>query len=314
MEGDGMSTVEEPSAVSATAAEPSEDLLVEVEQLIAQLSAHPDPQVGAMLTALLDRVDVVHRTALARLIGAIQSMAGDAFINRLTADPAIRLLLMSYDLLAVDRRTRAEEALDAVRGHLHAHGIDVELVEVLGGVVSIRLHGAPASADPAYDGVRRDIDQALRTGLLGFQELEIEDGAPKRTTAAEPTFLSRQSLQRAQRPVYREICRADDLADGAMRSAMVDGVNVLVARAGDEVFAMRNACGESPLPLDFSTLQGTQLTCSWHGCVYDIRTGHRVDRPQAMREEWLTVLPVRVREDVLEIVVGTTAMGTGQSA
>ena len=64
-------------------------------------------------------------------MGAIQSMAGDAFVNRLTGDPAIRLLLMSYDLLAVDRRTLAEEALDAVRGHLHAHGVDVELVEVL---------------------------------------------------------------------------------------------------------------------------------------------------------------------------------------
>lgn len=309
-----MSAVEEPSAVAATESGPSEDLLVEVEQLIAKLSAHADPQVGEMLTALLDRVDVVHRTALARLIGAIQSMAGDAFINRLTGDPAIRLLLMSYDLLAVDRRTLAEEALDAVRGHLHAHGIDVELVEVLGGVVSIRLHGAPAPADPAYTGVRHDIEQALHAGLLGFQELEIQDGTSSRAHGAEPAFLSRQSLQRAQRPVYREVCAVADLADGAMRSAMVDGVNVLVARAGDEVFAVRNACGESPLPLDFSTLQGTQLTCSWHGCVYDIRTGHRIDRPQAIRDEWLTVLPVRVREDVLEIVVGTTAVGGGPAA
>ncbi len=304
-----MSAVEQPSALAATDAEPSGDVLAEVEQLIAKLTAHPDPRVGEMVTALLENVDIVHRTALARLMGAIQSMAGDAFINRLTGDPAIRLLLMSYDLLAVDRRTLAEEALDAVRGHLHAHGIDVELVEVLGGVVSVRLHGAPAPADPAYDGVRQDIEHALRNGLLGFQELEIQSGARGRAKAAEPAFLSRQSLQRAQRPVYRDICPAADLADGAMRSAIIDGVNVLVARAGDEVFAVRNTCGESPLPLDFSTLRGTQLTCSWHGCVYDIRSGHRLDRPQATREELLTVFPVRMRDGVIEIVVGTTAIG-----
>ena len=107
----------------------STDLLAEAEQLIATLAAHPDPAVGAAASALLERIDAVHRTALAHLMGAIQSMAGDAFVNRLTGDPAIRLLLMSYDLLAVDRRTLAEEALDAVRGHLHTHGIDVELVD-----------------------------------------------------------------------------------------------------------------------------------------------------------------------------------------
>jgi nitrite reductase/ring-hydroxylating ferredoxin subunit len=68
-----------------------------------------------------------------------------------------------------------------------------------------------------------------------------------------------------------------------------------------------NACGESPLPLDYSTLVGTELTCSWHGCRYDIRTGHRLDRPDAGHEEHLRVLPLRVRDGVVEIVVGTTA-------
>ncbi len=309
-----MTAAEVTSAHGAIDPAPSEDVLVAVEQLIARLTAHPDPEVGAMVTALLERVDVVHRTALARLIGAIQSMAGDAFINRLTGDPAIRILLMSYDLLAVDRRTLAEEALDAVRGHLHAHGIDVELVEVLGGVVSVRLHGAPAPSDTAYDGVRRDIEHALHAGLLGFQELDIQDGTRSRAKSVAPAFLSRQSLQRAQRPVYREVCYAADLADGSMRSATVDGMNVLVAHVDDEFFAVRNACGESPLPFDFSTLQGTQLTCSWHGCVYDLRTGHRLDRPQATREEMLTVLPVRVRDGVIEIVVGTTVFGSGSAA
>ncbi|MGQ0643006.1 MAG: Rieske (2Fe-2S) protein, partial [Gemmatimonadaceae bacterium] len=180
--------------------------------------------------------------------------------------------------------------------------------------VSVRLHGAPAPGDPSYDGVRRDIEESLSAGLLGFQELEIRNESTGRAKATEPTFLSLQSLQRAQRPVYREVCAATDLPDGRMRSAIVDGVNVLVAHVGDEFFAVRNACGESPLPLDFSTLHETQLTCSWHSCVYDIRTGRRIDRPQASREEWLTVFPVREREGIIEIVVGTSAMSAGAEA
>ncbi|GAC1479114.1 MAG: hypothetical protein NVS1B4_23420 [Gemmatimonadaceae bacterium] len=282
----------------------SADLLAEAERLIATLSSHPDPAVGAATAALLERIDRVHRTALAHLMGAIQSMAGDAFVNRLTGDPAIRLLLMSYDLLAVDRRTLAEEALDAVRGHLHAHGIDVELVEVLGGVIVVRLHGITPGDEP-YAGVLRDIETALREGLVGFQELEVRDGRGPRPASAESSFLPLESLQRAFKPVYRDVCRADEIATGTMRGVSVDGVPVLLVRAGDEFLAVRNACGESPLPLDYSTLDGTELRCSWHGCRYDVRTGRRLDRPDAAREDHLTVLPVRVSEGLVQVVATT---------
>ncbi len=282
----------------------AEDLLAHVEALIGKLNAHADPEVGAAVTALLERIDAVHRTALTHLMGAIQSMAGDAFINRLTGDPAIRLLLMSYDLLAVDRRTLTEEALDSVRGHLHRHGVDTELLEVLGGVVTVRIHGMAADHS-AYPGVVRDIQEALSAGLLGFQELQIQDGKSARPAPASSVFLPVESLKRAFRPVYRDVCAADACPPGAIRSALLGEDNVLVARVDDEFFAVRNACGESPLPLDYSTLSGTELTCSWHHCRYDIRTGARLDRPDAPREEWLSVLPVRVHEGVVQVVLGT---------
>ena len=297
---------EESTAVEAGA--DSADLLSEAEQLIAMLSAHPDPAVGAATLELLERIDAVHRTALSHLMGAIQSMAGDAFVNRLTGDPAIRLLLMSYDLLAVDRRTLAEEALDAVRGHLHAHGVDISLVEVLGGVVTVRIHGA-SPADESYGGIVHDIDEALRAGLLGFQELEISDGKMTRPASAESTFLPVSSVQRAYRPIYRDVCPADEITPGTTRGVIVDGSMVLLMRVEDEFFAVRNACGESPLPLDYSTLEGTELKCSWHGCRYDVRTGHRLDRPDAPREEQLSVLPVRVSDGVVQVVVGTARAG-----
>lgn len=290
----------------------SSDLLAEAELLIEKLAAHADPAVGIAVTSLLERIDAVHRTALSHLMGAIQSMAGDAFINRLTSDPAIRLLLMSYDLLAVDRRTLAEEALDAVRGHLHAHGVDVELVEVMGGVVTVRIHGAP-SADGVYEGAVHDIHEALQVGLLGFQELEFHDGKGARPVAADSNFLPASSLKRAFRPVYRDVCQSADLTDGMVRSAILEETNVLVIRAGEELFAVRNACGESPLPLDYSTLEGTTLRCSWHGCLYDVRTGARLDRNDVPREEYLQVLPVREAGGVIQVVVGTARV-TGAPA
>ena len=293
-----------PEPLLADSATAPDDLLVEVEALIARLTAHPDPEVGHATTKLLENVDAVHRTALTHLMGAIQSMAGDAFINRLTGDPAIRLLLMSYDLLAVDRRTLAEEALDAVRGHLHGHGIDIELLEVLGGVVSVRIHGTPSTAEN-YPSIVRDIQEALTVGLLGFQELEIQGGVGARPASATSVFLPAASLKRAFRPVYRDVGQVTEFVSGAVRSVLIDTANVLIARVDDEFFAVRNACGESPLPLDYSTLNGTELICSWHRCRYDVRTGARLDRPDAAREEYLTVLPIRVSDGIVQVVVGT---------
>ena len=284
--------------------EATEDLLADVESLIGKLNAHADPDVGVAVTALLDRIDAVHRTALTHLMGAILSMGGDAFVNRLTGDPAIRLLLMSYDLLAVDRRTLTEEALDTVRGHLHRHGVDTELLEVLGGVVTVRIHGMAAD-HTAYPGVVRDIQEALTAGLLGFQDLQIQDGKGARPAPASSVFLPVESLKRAFRPLYRDVCAADSCPSGAVRSALIGEDNILVVRVEDEFFAVRNACGESPLPLDFSTMSGTELTCSWHSCRYDIRTGARLDRPDAPRDEWLSVIPVRVHEGVVQVVLGT---------
>ena len=122
-------------------------------------------------------------------------------------------------------------------------------------------------------------------------------------------------MQRAFRPVYRDVCKADALPSGTMRGMMVDGVNVLLVHVGDEYFAVRNACGESPLPLDYSTLDGFELRCSWHGCRYDVRTGHRLDRPDPAREDHLNVLPIRDAEGMLQVVLTTTrAAATGSTA
>jgi Fe-S cluster biogenesis protein NfuA len=110
--------------------------------------------VAALLTLIL--------SASKRIHGGVS-----AFINRLIADPAIRMLFMSYDLIAPDRRLAAEEALDAVRGHLHAHGVDVEILEVVGGVVYVRLHGMTAGR-LAESAVVHDLEEALRAGFIGF--------------------------------------------------------------------------------------------------------------------------------------------------
>jgi 3-phenylpropionate/trans-cinnamate dioxygenase ferredoxin subunit len=270
------------------------DILEEVQRLIDALESHPDPAVRADVTALLQGIDAVHRSALTHLVNAIRGMAGDAFVNRLAGDPTIRLLLMSYELLAVDRRLLAEEALDAVRGHLHDHGIDVELAEVVGGAVYVRLHGLK-DGGPAVEAVRHDLEEALRAGLVGFQELVLGDRAP-----AGPMLLQVGGLRPAQRPVYRRACAAVDVAPGQVTAVDVEGQSILIANVAGQLHAVANRCGDTPLPLQFGTLDGAELRCSWHGCRYDVRTGKRLDGGV----EHLSVFPVAVEDNEVQVAVG----------
>jgi len=280
--------------------EASPDLLVEVERLIAELQNQHGPAVRDSVTQLLEDIDAVHRAGLTHLVHAIRGMGGDAFVNRLIGDPAIRMLLTSYDLVAADRRLMAEEALDSVRGHLHAHSVDVEILDVVGGVVYVRLHGlAPAGISEAA--VVQDLEGALATGFIGFQELVTRE-----RTAALKT-ISIGSLKRAHRPVYRDLLDVDGLPDGATKAFDLDGLPVLLARIGAEYYAVLNRCGDSPLPLEFSPLTGAELRCSWHHCRYDVRTGIRLD----LQGERLRVFPVKVDDGRVRIAMDVEAASEG---
>ena len=283
--------MDDSTQVDATAP----DLLEEADRLIAKLEAHPDPAVRDEVGRLLQAIDAVHRAGLSHLVEGIRGMAGDAFLNRLVADPAIRLLLMSYDLIAVDRRLQAEEALDQVRGHLHAHGIDVELTEVVGGVVYARLHANGLHAPPPADAVRRDLEAALQESFLGFQELVLNE-----RPAAAGAVIPLGALRSPRKPVYRPACAAAEVGAGSTLAVDLEGTPVLIANVDGTFYAVRNRCGDSPLPLAFSSLEGSELRCSWHGCRWDVRSGTRLDRD----DQKLPVFPVAVRDGQISVAVG----------
>ena len=96
-----------------------------------------------------------------------------------------------------------------------------------------------------------------------------------------------------------------------MRAVEVEGQPVLVANVAGEIYAVRNRCGDSPLPLEFGELVGPELRCSWHGCRYDVRSGARLDRPVTDASERLMVFPVAVREEEIQVAVGVEPAPAG---
>jgi NADPH-dependent 2,4-dienoyl-CoA reductase/sulfur reductase-like enzyme/nitrite reductase/ring-hydroxylating ferredoxin subunit len=71
----------------------------------------------------------------------------------------------------------------------------------------------------------------------------------------------------------------DDLAEGGMLAGHVGGKAVLLARRGDEVFAIGAACTHYGAPLKDGLLVGNTVRCPWHHSAFCLRTGEALRAP-----------------------------------
>jgi nitrite reductase/ring-hydroxylating ferredoxin subunit len=92
------------------------------------------------------------------------------------------------------------------------------------------------------------------------------------------------------------------LQDGRPERVLVEGVDVLVVRDGDRLFAIGNRCTHQGAPLSKGrvTFSGSiaSITCPVHGSTFDLATG-AVMRAPATRPE--PAYDVRVNEGVIEV-------------
>jgi nitrite reductase/ring-hydroxylating ferredoxin subunit len=70
-----------------------------------------------------------------------------------------------------------------------------------------------------------------------------------------------------------------DLADGAMMEGHAHGESVLLARQGDEVFAVGAYCTHYGAPLADGLLVDDTVRCPFHHACFSLRTGHAVRAP-----------------------------------
>jgi 3-phenylpropionate/trans-cinnamate dioxygenase ferredoxin reductase subunit len=70
-----------------------------------------------------------------------------------------------------------------------------------------------------------------------------------------------------------------DLADGAMLGGHANGKPVLVARRGDDVYAVGAKCTHYGGPLADGLFVGHRVRCPWHLACFDVRTGEATCAP-----------------------------------
>ena len=73
--------------------------------------------------------------------------------------------------------------------------------------------------------------------------------------------------------------RIDELADGAMIAGKVGDEDVLLARRGDEFFAVSAHCTHYHGPLAEGLMVGETVRCPWHHACFDLRSGQATGAP-----------------------------------
>lgn len=73
---------------------------------------------------------------------------------------------------------------------------------------------------------------------------------------------------------FVEIATIDELKDGKMKMAKINGHELLLARLGDNYYITDNRCPHMGGNLSQGMLEGTVVTCPRHGSQFDLADGH----------------------------------------
>ena len=257
-----------------------------------------DEEYQEKLSILLQAVDLFHRTGLHRLVTLKESNGGGHVLGLVRNDPVVRKLFELYDLLGKDTLQQVEQALASVRSSVNTQDGDVKVLGVKEGVVRLRLTGPCWAKGPTAVQLRREIQQALKSGFPGFKGIEVEP--PKQPSyrgeaIAELVLNFKPRREQAWHPIGR----LEDLPPGEVKAGEVPEAYVLLANLGGQVYAYRDACGSRSLRVSFGKLHGEVLHCPWHGCLFDLRTGKEVKDPEVQLE----VFAVKVEDGEIKVAL-----------
>src|SRR5438128_8360167 len=80
-------------------------------------------------------------------------------------------------------------------------------------------------------------------------------------------------------PDFEKGCDIDEVPDGGMLLGHAFGEQVLVARHGDELFAIGATCTHYGGPLAKGLMVDCTVRCPWHHARFDLRTGEAIAAP-----------------------------------
>jgi nitrite reductase/ring-hydroxylating ferredoxin subunit len=80
---------------------------------------------------------------------------------------------------------------------------------------------------------------------------------------------------------YVKVGKTTDFPLGQGKIVAVNGKTIAIFNVGGSFYALDNTCLHRGGPLGDGELEGTSVTCPWHGWRYDLATGETTFNPAA---------------------------------
>ena len=78
---------------------------------------------------------------------------------------------------------------------------------------------------------------------------------------------------------FTKIAKSDDIQPGQARMFEVGGKSIALFNVDGLFYATDDTCTHRGGPLSEGELDGKQVTCPWHGAVFDVTTGQVLRSP-----------------------------------
>jgi nitrite reductase/ring-hydroxylating ferredoxin subunit len=82
---------------------------------------------------------------------------------------------------------------------------------------------------------------------------------------------------------FVKVAKSDEIAPGQGKLIEVEGKRIALFNVDEHFYAIDDTCTHRGGPLSEGLLNGREVTCPWHGAVFDVTTAE-VLRPPAPRE------------------------------
>jgi nitrite reductase/ring-hydroxylating ferredoxin subunit len=80
-------------------------------------------------------------------------------------------------------------------------------------------------------------------------------------------------------PQFVTVATIDEVPSGRAKLVEVNGNEIALFNIGGTFHAIDNSCTHIGGPLCEGEIAGTEVTCPWHGAVFDISTGRALGPP-----------------------------------
>ncbi len=99
---------------------------------------------------------------------------------------------------------------------------------------------------------------------------------------------------------FARAAKTNEITPGTVREFYVEGKAIALANVNGKFHAISNTCLHRGGPLGQGTMQGSTVTCPWHGWQFDVSSGKAIQNPAVA----VDCYPLEVRGEDIFVDVG----------